>query len=227
MGFKNLDYKKPLLLQAITHKSYHYENKAHSKGNNERLEFLGDAVLSLFISEELMKRYPEADEGVLSQWRASLVNTLTLYELASNLNLQDKVLLGKGERKADGHKNQRILASTLEALIGAYYLNYGLKKTKKEIISLFSHRLNQLRLDIQFEKDYKTRLQEILQKKNRSHLSYNLIKEEGPPHKKIFTVEILFEGTPLSQAKGKNKKEASQKAAQIALERWENNEVSL
>ncbi len=211
------DLKDPLFQKALTHKSYKSTHKYF--GNNERLEFLGDAVLDLILSEYLMDEHPKAQEGTLSLWRASLVNIETLYEVGTQLELEKKILLGKSELKLGCCKNKRIIASTLEALIGAFHLKYGLKSTKKIVIHLFKSYLDKLSYKVKFEKDYKTRLQEFFQKKIKRPPYYKIIEEEGPPHKKTFTVQIFFDKYMISQGEGKNKKEASQNAAQKAMEK--------
>ena len=206
--FKN----KKLLKQALTHKSYgKYEN-------NERLEYLGDAVLDLILSDLLMKKHPKADEGTLSKMRSSLVSTKGLYQQAQSLNILKELGLRFGQQRATemrGHT--RLLASFLEALIGALYLDAGYTKTKKIITRMFSQKINQ---DWEDE-DYKTILQGKVQKQFKELPSYQILKEGGHSHKKMFIVQVTVQSEVIGKGKGSSKKEAEKNAAEQALEKFD------
>ena len=154
--FKN----QALLEQAVTHRSFYFENRDTSPGHNERLEFLGDAVIDLAISDQLMRLYPEETEGVLSKWRASLVNEASLAEISHTLQLSKYLKLGKGELMAQASLRPRLLASALEAVVGALYQDGGWESAKSFIFSTFAEPIRQVSSTHDFEADYKTRLQE-------------------------------------------------------------------
>lgn len=206
-----------LLTQALTHRSYLNENPK-SKTSNERLEFLGDSVLSLLTSTELFRRFPEAPEGKLTSIRSSLVRTETLAKLAKALKLGEHLLLSRGEEKSGGRNNTSLLADTFEAVLGAIYLDQGLDQTQK----LLAKHLFPLIKSISADKaifDYKSHLQEITQRQNKVSPVYKVLSQEGPDHDKTFTVGVFLNSTLFSQARGKSKQEAEQNAAQIALDR--------
>jgi len=206
-----------LLEQALTHRSYYFENRSRSSGHNERLEFLGDAVLDLAISSELMRLYPEENEGVLSKWRASLVNETSLAEKASSLDLGLYLRVGKGELLSQALQRPRILASAYEALIGAFFLDGGFEKTEKFVADQFQEDLRNVSASAEFEADYKTRLQEKVQKETHAPPDYRIIKTEGPDHNKKFFVEVSVQGKVLATGEGASRKQAEQQAAQLAL----------
>lgn len=216
---------KSLFDQALTHKSFHNENSKTSSGHNERLEFLGDAVLDLVISDSLFNELTDSNEGDLSKLRASLVNETALAELASELELGPLLKLGKGEMQSGGVSKPRLLSSTLEALVGALYSDQGFEATKKFILEIFKSRIEALDLSIHYKSDYKTRLQELLQEKKRKIPQYLLSHEEGPDHSKTFHVTLNLEGEKIAQGSGKSKKQAEQDAAKNALELYENGEL--
>lgn len=207
-----------LLLSSLTHKSYFNENRDLTTPHNERLEFLGDAVLDLAVSDILMKTFPEDQEGQLSRKRASLVNEKALAEIALQLKLDQAVYLGKGEMQNGGANNSRILACTLEAVIGALYLEAGYERSKLWIEQLIQPGLSVLAQGPELTFDYKTRLQESLQKTHQVTPTYRLVNEEGPSHERIYTVEVLKQNEVLAVAQGRSKKQAEQAAAQIALQ---------
>jgi ribonuclease-3 len=215
---KSLTFSEPrLLAQALTHKSCLNEQEDRSLGHNERLEFLGDAVLDLALSDHLMRRFPELSEGDLSKIRAGLVNETTLAKMAVELMLQDALRLGKGEVLSGGHLKPRLLASVFEALIGAIYLDMGFEVAKQFLLDVFTARVEAVNPQQQFESDYKTRLQELLQEKYRRAPNYSVIKQEGPDHNKIFFVEVRMEERVMATGSGKSKKQAEQQAAEQAL----------
>jgi len=205
-----------LLQQAFQHASYVNENADEKLEDNERLEFLGDAVLDLAISHLLMDRFSGADEGTLSRFRSMLVDEQGLCIVASRLNLGDYVLLGKGEEQSEGRKKPSILANTVEALLGAMYLDGGYDAAFQVVQGVFS--ISMERIDTpEMVHDFKSRLQEFTQKMNRMMPRYRLVDEKGPPHERRFVVEIAYNGRILARGEGRSKKEAEQHAAREAL----------
>ncbi len=214
-----------LLLQSLTHSSFFnerngQENKVQS--DNERLEFLGDAVIGLVIAQSLMEQFSKASEGKLSRWRSSLVSRKTLAEIALSLGMNDWILLGRGERQTGGAVKISILAGVFEAVVGALYLDAGLEKVNKFLRQAYTPWLTALTelKDSEARKlfDMKTHLQEKTQELYRAVPSYQLIDTWGPEHEKNFKVEIQIVGKSVAYGEGKSKKEAEQKAAQTALE---------
>jgi ribonuclease-3 len=209
-----------LLDNALTHRSYVNENQEFLCKDNERFEFLGDAVLELCISDILMKRFPDYTEGQLSKLRASLVNEQALSELAKNFHLGDFLLLGKGEESSGGRNKRSILSNTFEALMASIYLDSGYEKTYRLITNLF-----QALIENGFGQtiygDYKTYIQEISQNKFKVIPEYVLIHQYGPDHDKIFHTELVIPGILKTIGTGKNKKDAEQQAAKKALEELE------
>lgn len=219
-----IDYKfkqRGLLLQAVTHRSFHSENKSLSVGDNERLEFLGDAVLDLVVSHELMRLYPTESEGVLSKWRASLVNEARLAELALTINLNPFLRLGRGELLSQASARPRIMSSALEAVVGAMFLDGGYIAASTFVARLFEPVLRSVSATTEFEGDYKTRLQEMIQKETHAPPDYRIVRTEGPDHNKTFFVEVSVQGQVLATASGLSRKSAEQQAAKIALEQKE------
>jgi len=209
-----------LLGNALTHRSYVNEKQEFLCKDNERLEFLGDAVLELCISDILMKKFPDYTEGQLSKLRASLVNEQALSELAQNFHLGDFLLLGKGEESSGGRNKRSILSNTFEALMAAIYLDSGYEKTYGLITDLFQTSIEN-GIDQTIYRDYKTYVQEISQNRFKVIPEYVLIHQYGPDHDKIFEVELTIPGIPQTIGTGKNKKDAEQKAAKKALEELE------
>jgi len=205
-----------LLQQAFQHASYVNENVADKLEDNERLEFLGDAVLDLAISHLLMDRFPDADEGTLSRFRSMLVDEQGLCTVASRLSLGDYVLLGKGEEQTEGRKKPSILANTVEALLGAMSLDGGYEPALQVVQGIFSMPLERINTP-EMVHDFKSRLQEFTQKMNRMMPRYRLVDEKGPPHDRRFVVEIAYNGRVLARGEGRSKKEAEQHAAREAL----------
>ncbi len=213
-----LKFSQPeLLFQALTHRSFTAENKNCIK-DNERLEFLGDAVLELVISHILYKKFGHAhDEGNLTKMRAWLVNEASLAEKARNLNLGALLRLGRGEEMSGGRDKPSILADAFEALIGALYLDRGFEKVFAFTEKVFENLLNLV--DTQgLCYDYKTALQEFTQSKYHATPVYQLENISGPAHHRTFEVSLFFDGRQVSTGKGKSKKEAEQQAAKRALE---------
>lgn len=202
---------------ALTHKSFKNES-SHANGDNERLEFLGDAVLSLVLSDELMARFPEASEGTLSRLRASLVNEASLFFIANQIQLHQFLRLGRGEVQSGGTQKPRLLASAVEALIGAVYMDSGYDSAKKVVLHLFREKMSDPSLLTTFDLDFKTRLQEKWQKKTGQVPKYTLISECGPEHDKSFEFEVSLNTDVVARGVGKSKKLAEQDAAKAALE---------
>jgi ribonuclease-3 len=211
-SFKNQE----LLFQAFRHPSYVYEKDDLGVSDNQRLEFLGDAVINLAISHLLMESFPEMKEGDLSKYRASLVSENGLYHIACELKLGDYLLLGRGEERTNGRKKPSILTDALEALIGAIYLDGGFTNTLRVIGKIFSPLLNKIGLDKPIN-DFKSVLQENSQETFQSTPDYRLEKETGPDHNKTFYAAVYLKGNVMGRGEGKSKKEAEQKAAKEAL----------
>jgi ribonuclease-3 len=211
--FRNIE----LLKQALTHKSFRNEIKK-SEPDNEKLEFLGDAVLDLALSEFLMNLYITDHEGQLSKKRASLVNETALTELAEELKLPEVLRLGKGEEATGGREKPRILSSALEALFGAIFTDSGYEVASDLIKDLFSKRVNRLLEVPDYRQDYKTRLQEVIQKRRKTTPKYELLDTTGPEHEKTFIVQVSVGDEGLATGQGKSKKQAEQDAANVAFE---------
>jgi len=211
---KRLNYTfkdKQLIIEALTHKSY---KKPY---NNERLEFLGDAVLDLIVGEYLFMKFPNSNEGVLSKIRASLVNESGFTLLAKAIDLGEYIYLSPAEENNNGRNKPSLLSNAFEAIIGAVYLEAGLEKAKEIAIALLEAEHPKIDLDT-LSKDYKTALQELTQATHGVTPQYELLGSSGPDHKKEFEIAVKLNGDTIASAKGKSKKEAQQKAAQIALE---------
>lgn len=210
-SFKDVRYLKT----ALAHTSYVNENKKLRLQSNERQEFLGDAVLSLVVSDYLFRHYSHLPEGELTRLRAALVCEKTLSQFASEISLGDFLVLGKGEGRAGGRKKSSILADAFESLIAAIYLDSNLKLAAVFIMRFVKNYLEKKEEDAFI--DYKTMLQEIVQQNPGEKLSYNLIGEFGPDHDKQFVIELLLNNNSISQGKAHSKKEAEQLAAKEAL----------
>ncbi len=206
------------LRQAVTHKSYINETKDKTVEDNERFEFLGDAVLDLIISEALVARFPNAPEGDLSKMKSRVVSEGTLARIAKEIDLGRYLYLGKGEERTLGREKSSLLADALEALIAAVYLDGGLSPAREVVMREFEPALQELTRP-EMTADYKTELQERCQKEFESLPLYQVIRETGPDHQKLFEVEIRIQNTPYATATGRSKKEAEQRAAQIALDK--------
>ncbi len=213
LGIQFSDRK--LLERALTHTSFVHEKKVAVSDSNERLEFLGDAVLNLCVAELLIHYFPEEPEGVLSKRRALLVNQKRLSALASAVDLGAFLRLGKGAEKTGGRKKDSILADAYEALIGAFYLDQGWASIEAYLKKIFSPLLTEL-TQLETTEDFKTQLQEFLQKRFQKSPRYSVIQETGPDHQKMFEVQIEFYGKTLGQGRGRSKREAEQAAARVA-----------
>jgi len=214
MGYSFTD--KGLLKEALTHSSYAHENKAQAGCSNERLEFLGDAVLGLIVSEYIFTHYPLLAEGDMTKARAAVVCESSLCAAAFQLGLSKYLVLGKGEKLSGGAARPSLLADAHEALTGAVYLDGGFKKVKKYILRYIEGAI-QDSVNAIGSGDYKTQLQEELQKRGSARISYQVTAEEGPDHDKVFGVQVRWGRAVLGKGRGKSKKEAEQMAAQRAL----------
>ncbi len=204
-----------LLREALTHSSYCNEHQKKS-ACNERLEFLGDAVLGLVSGQYLYETYSHQTEGKLSKLRAAVVCEKTLAKLAREIGLGEQLMLGHGEEKTGGRNRDSVLSDAFEAVIAAIYLDSDLETVREWILSRL---VPEIRLAVsQPARDYKTTLQEIVQKKNREPLEYRIVLVTGPDHKREYTVELLWQGRVLATGVAGSKKQAEQKAAQKALE---------
>lgn len=211
-----LAFRNPeLLRQAFTHSSYVNEHRLTSSRDNERLEFLGDAVLELTVSEYLYSKYPDRTEGELTKQRASIVCEPSLVIFAEALHFGQYVLLGKGEEMTGGRTRPALLADVFESFIGALYLDQGLQAVQE---FLRQHMFPSIVWEGRFQiADYKTQLQELVQQQGTSSLDYRIVDERGPAHEKEFLAEVWMEDRQLGRGAGRSKKEAEQQAAAQAL----------
>ncbi|PIR91466.1 ribonuclease III [bacterium (Candidatus Gribaldobacteria) CG_4_9_14_3_um_filter_36_15] len=215
---KKLDIKfkdKNLLMQAFCHRSYLNENPKCDLENNERLEFLGDAVLELVVTEYLYKNYKES-EGQLTNWRAALVNSQSLAEIAEELGFNDYILLSRGEAKDTGKARQSILANAFEAFLGALYLDQGLRAVRNFINKYLIKKLSYI-VENGLFRDAKSFFQEIAQKEIKITPEYKVLEEAGPDHAKEFTIGVFLGDKLIAKGKGSSKQEAEEKAARNAL----------
>ena len=211
---------KNLLKQAFTHRSYLNENPESNLYHNERLEFLGDAVLELIVTEYLYKSYPDKPEGELTMWRAALVNARMLAVVAKDLKIGDYLLLSHGEARETGKARDYILANATEALLGALYLDQGLKVCDKVIGQYVLSKLPQILKEKLFE-DSKSRFQELAQEKTGITPNYQVLQEWGPDHEKHFRVGVTIGKDLVAEGEGTSKQEAEQEAAKAALKKQE------
>lgn len=217
--FKN----KNLLIEALTHKSFINETDK-TKSHNQRLEFLGDSVLSLVITEHLFTHFHNWNEGVLSKLKASLISETTLSELSNKLSLGEFIQLGLGEEQCGGRVRDKLLEDLFEAIIGAIYLDSDLVKTKKFILEVYKSKLATLSYEENY-KDYKTIFQEIVQKKYKVAPHYSSrVENEDDPEKRIFYSEVLVGNKVFANGSGKSKKRSEVHAAKKAIERIKNKE---
>lgn len=212
--FKN----KALLEQALVHSSYINENPGLAEGDNERLEFLGDAVLGFIIAEELYKRFPQFSEGEMTRMRSSLVRQDALARLAKTIKLGDHLYLGKGEEGGGGREKPANLAGALEALTAAVFLDRGIAVTRKFVLRLMAKKMGKT-LKLGVKADYKTRLQETMQAKWQLKPKYRVIEAVGPAHDRRFTVEVIGGDSVMGRGSGKSKKAAEAEAARMALDK--------
>jgi ribonuclease III len=210
-------FNKGLLDQSLTHSSYAHESK-EKINDNERLEFLGDAVIKIVISEYLYNKFPLRAEGDLTKIRAVAISDDTLSSIAKKIRLGEYILLGMNEKKTGGSERKSNLANVFEGMVGAIYLDSGLGKARDFLIEHLADEIEKVS-KAGYMKDFKSALQEYVQKKKWGLPSYHVIKESGPKHKKIFQIEVSIKGTRYGIGLGPNKKEAEQAAAKVALAR--------
>ncbi|HSK51164.1 MAG TPA: ribonuclease III [Clostridia bacterium] len=207
-----------LLAQALTHSSWLHEHRELAKGHNERLEFLGDVVVSLAVSEALYARHPDDDEGALSARRAAIVSTPGLARLASRLDLGEVLLLGEGESQRGGRRRPSLLASSFEALVGALYLDLGWEAVRAWIVALAAPELTSTGPPAAL-KSPKSRLQEYTQRRTGARPDYRVLDMAGPDHERTYRVEVWVEGEVLGAGEGPSRRIAETAAASQALER--------
>ena len=207
-------HNRKLLTEALTHSSYANEGKRTR--SNERLEFLGDSVLSIIVAKHLFTHYTHLPEGELTKLRASLVCEKSLHEFACDFGLGEFLLLGKGEELTGGRERPSIIADAFEALLAAIYLDGGMEQARKFVLQFIPEHLNPKQA--KGLNDYKTTLQEIIQQNPEEHLSYVLTGASGPDHDKHFSVEVHLNSNCIGKGGGRSKKEAEQMAAKEALE---------
>lgn len=212
ISFKN----EALLMEAMTHSSYANEHKEMKGIYNERIEFLGDAVLELTISDWLFRQFPHFQEGQLTKLRAQIVCEDSLSLLAKECSLNEYLQLGKGETLSGGREKPAILCDVFEAFIGALYLDKGVNEVQRFLNLVVIPKIKNGRYEL--ITDFKTELQEYLQQNGPIHIRYELVKEEGPSHDKIFTVQLIVDGKKYKTASGKTKKSAEQMAAKLTME---------
>jgi ribonuclease III len=218
-----LDYRfrdVRLLEEALTHKSYVNEQRPAAGSDNERLEFLGDAVLSLVVSEQLAVLLPRSPEGALSKHKARLVSESMLADVARRLKVGSCLRVGRGEELSRGREKDSLLADAVEAVIAAVHLDGGLESSRRVVAGLLREELAQVASQRHRpgENDYKTQVQEWCQRRFESLPSYAVVRESGPDHDKLFEVELSVNGTVVGRGTGRSKKEAEQSAARQALE---------
>ncbi len=221
---KKINYQfndKEKIKLAFTHSSYANEHRNTISENNERLEFLGDAVLDMIVSEYIYKKFPKMPEGELTKLRAGVVCEGSLAKIAREFEFGKYLLLGKGEECTGGRNRDSILADAFEAVIGAICLDGGIDAVGKYIMSFMEKAIDDMKINFR-TLDCKTHLQEIIQKNSKNPIVYKIIDEKGPDHDKVFVAEVYHDNNTLGIGEGKSKKEAEQNAAYNALEKIEN-----
>jgi len=214
----SISFKEPSLLkQALVHSSYVNENPGLAPASNERLEFLGDAVLGMIVAAKLYADFPHLSEGEMTKFRAVLVRRDTLARMARAIKLSDHLYLGKGEQASGGRDKPANLAGTLEAVIAAIFLDQGPVITQDFILRLFDTELQKV-VSQRTETDYKSQLQELIQARQQQTPTYHVLEATGPDHDKRFTVEVRLDDTVLGRGSGKSKKAAETEAARSTLE---------
>ena len=219
---KTLDYvfkQEALLSQALTHRSFSHTPEQATAQHNERLEFLGDAVLGLVISERVWRIFPTYTEGQLSKLKAGLISRATLAKAAGRLRLGQWLRLGRGEEVSSGREKHSLLSNALEALIGAIYLDSGLEAARTFIDRVLSLELTDLqdKPELSVGGDWKSRLQEWVHKHDGASPQYRLVQESGPDHQKVFSIRVEIRGQVMGEGEGHTKKEAEQRAAEQAF----------
>lgn len=212
-SFKN----KLLLKQAFIHRSYLNETK-EKLSSNERLEFLGDSILSFVVSNYLYNTYPNFNEGLLTNIRSLVVNTKSLAQIAKDYRLGENLMLSKGEEESNGRQNESLLANSTEAVLGALFLDQGIDAVREFILSIMSPKIEQI-VALKAFKDPKSLLQEYVQSQKQNSPQYKVLTEEGPPHAKIFTIGVFVQDEMLGSGVGKSKQTAEENAAKVALEK--------
>lgn len=210
--FKN----NQLYRQAFIHRSYLNETK-EKLSSNERMEFLGDSILSFVISEHLYQVLPHFNEGLLTNVRSLVVNTKSLAAVAKEFKFGERLMLSKGEEDSHGRENESLLANSVEAFIGALFLDQGIEAVKTFILSIFSKQIENI-VEHKAFKDPKSLLQEYIQSQKQNSPQYKVLIEEGPPHAKTFTIGVFVQDNILGKGTGKSKQEAEENAAKRALE---------
>ncbi len=210
----------PRLQEALTHPSYANEQPRDPPPDNQRLEFLGDAVLDLCVSELLMDRFPMANEGKLSRWRAALVNTDALASWGRKVGIPAALRMGKGARAAGEGEQNSVIADTVEAVLAAVYLKAGIHGAKALSEKIVGDALVKLTTGETEAQDAKSRLQEIVQAAGMPPPMYRLVETEGPQHQPTFVVEVAVDGVVAGRGEGRSKKLAEQAAAEVALSAW-------
>lgn len=216
----NLDFEDiDLLILALTHRSYVNEHKKSVKEHNERLEFLGDAVLELVVTEYLFKNFPEEQEGILTSWRAALVRTESISEAGDKLGFQPLIRMSKGEKQGGDRAKKQILANAFEAVVGAIYLEKGYEAAR---IFIDEHIIKKLPgiLDAESWRDPKSYLQEVSQRVDGQTPQYRVLDEIGPDHDKVFTLGVFVGDKLLAKGQGASKQAAQQEAARLALKKY-------
>nr|WP_263313523.1 ribonuclease III [Mammaliicoccus sp. Marseille-Q6498] len=209
--FENYD----IYVQAFSHSSFINDFKLDKLSHNERLEFLGDAVLELTVSQFLYTKFPSLPEGKLTKLRASIVCEPSLVTFAMSLNMNELLLLGKGEEKTGGRERASLIADAFESFVGALYLDKGLDTVEYFLNKVvYPHVKDD---SYTANRDYKTELQEFMHRRNKGTITYHLLDESGPAHHKLFTSQVLLNGEPLETGEGRTKKESEQSAAKKAL----------
>lgn len=206
-----------LLNLALTHRSV--LNTTNKPNNNERLEFLGDSVLGLSVTEYLYNKFPLSKEGDLAKIKSYVVSEEVLSKIGLKIGLDGLLLIGKGEEASGGRRKHAILEDALEALFGAYYLDSGYEKSKEFVLSLLIPEIDNV-IEGNYRKDYKTIFQEMVQKKNKVCPKYKLLKKQGPDHDTLFVYQVYVNGAVMGTGRGKSKKSAEQNAAKAALEKF-------
>ena len=219
--FKN----KSLLQRAVTHRSYVNESGRNIR-DNERLEYLGDSVLGLVVNEFLFRQFEDYREGKLAKIKSAVVSEATLAKVARNINLGEYILMGKGEDHSGGRERPSILANTLEAIIGAIYLDSGLKVSRKFVLSLIREEIDSVN-NLTYLRDPKTALQEYVQKKYKERPVYQVIEERGPDHRKEFTVRLMVNGREIVTGEGPSKRKAEMNAARASLKKIEDGDIEV
>ena len=208
-----------LLITALTHSSYANENRQRKIQSNERLEFLGDSVLNIIVSSYIFNNYPHLPEGELTRVRAGVVCEMSLAQCSRKLNIGEHLFLGKGEELTGGRERVSILADAFEALLAAIYQDSNLEKAKAWLLTKLSDTIETVMKGGIYE-DYKTKLQELLQKEGEGTVEYVITKETGPDHDRRYEVKVLYNGKIIGKGKGKSKKEAEQESAKVALSKF-------